>query len=370
MPAGDANAAMPPQTAGQGWSLNPTGQMPAMPQGPIGVPGAAPPMAGNPMFAMMQMMQMMMGGSMAGSMVDPAAVPFSGSPAVADNDLGLDAEIIRPATLEPLLKTQRALQVGSILDSLCLSDDGKQALGGIPEGCTIAFAGPPGTGKTRTALVALARVAQLGGKVAYVVAEEGFHDDASSGRDDLCSRMTKIGMATTGLDESAFKAEVLDNIYVLQSQYHKGQSWDDFVTKYRYLVERESITFVVVDSLNTLDPTRNRTADNLSALKTYNHQHGVTCICVGQIRDSGAPVGGEAVQHTADAVFLVELMTLGSKEIAALWGGKYRDQIPVIRAIKSITTPIFPHPVRVDRAADTGALVPHADQPVEFALPS
>ena len=55
---------------------------------------------------------------------------------------------------------------------------------------------------------------------------------------------------------------------MLESQYHKGNSWDDFVSKYRYLVEQEEISFVVIDSLNMLDPSRNRTADNLSALKT------------------------------------------------------------------------------------------------------
>ena len=47
---------------------------------------------------------------------------------------------------------------------------------------------------------------------------------------------------------------------------------------------------------------------------------GVTCLCIGQIRDTGAPVGGEALQHTADAVYLIEEMSLGFKEIAEFWG--------------------------------------------------
>ena len=55
-------------------------QQPAM---PMGMPGQIPgyPMAGNPMFAMMQMMQTMMAGGapMAmGGMMDPSAVPFAG----------------------------------------------------------------------------------------------------------------------------------------------------------------------------------------------------------------------------------------------------------------------------------------------------
>lgn len=119
-----------------------------------------------------------------------------------------------------------------------------------------------------------------------------------------------------------------------------------------------------------LDPSRNRTADNLSALKTYNHEHGVTCVCIGQIRDTGAPAGGEALQHTADAVFLIEEMTLTSKEMAEEWGGRYRDRIDVIRAVKCVTTPIFPHPIRIRLSPEAGVLEVHPDQPVDRGAPA
>lgn len=335
---------------------------------PQGMPGIMP-QQGNPMMAMMQMMQMMMGGGGAPQLMDPSAMPFATGQLVDDRDAGLDADIIRPALLEHLIKEQEAVPLGSVLDLLCLSPDGSQSLGGIPKGCTIALAGPPGKGKTRTALAGLARVAMSGEKVAFVIAEEGFHDPEGNGRDDLCSRMTKIAMSATGLDEKGVRNKVLSNVFVLESQYHKGHSWDDFVTKYRYLVEKEEISFVVIDSLNMLDPSKNRTADNLSALKTYNHEQGITCLCIGQIRDTGAPVGGEALQHTADAVFLLEEMSLGSKDIAELWGGNYRDKIDVMRAVKCVTTPIFQHPVRVMREPVSGVLVPHEAQPEMYALP-
>ncbi|MCC6558581.1 MAG: AAA family ATPase [Polyangiaceae bacterium] len=345
------------------------GMVPGMVPGMPGMmPGMGMPMGQNPMMAMMQMMQMMMGGGMAAPIVDPSAIPFAGGPAPADAGAGLDADIIRPALLSHRIKTQEAVPLGSVLDLLCLTEDGKNALGGVPRGCTIALAGPPGKGKTRSALAGMARVARSGQKVAFVIAEEGFHDDEGSGRDDLCSRMTKIGMAATGLDEAAFAREVLDNVFILESQYHKGHTWDDFVGKYRYLVEKESIRFVVIDSLNMLDPTKNRTADNLSALKTYNHEKGITCVCIGQIRDTGMPVGGEALQHTADVVFLIEEMSLGSKEQAEMWGGKYREKIDVISAVKSVTTPIFPYPIRVAREAGTGTMAVHPGQPAEYAV--
>lgn len=354
-----------PQMPGMG-GMPAMGQMPQMPQ-MGGMPGQ-----GNPMMAWMQMMQMMQmmqgGGGMGAPMgMDPSALPFAAPQPVEDDDSGLDSEIIRPATLEPLQKTQEAVEMGSVLDLLCLTEDGQHALGGIPKGCTMALAGPPGKGKTRSALAGLAKVAQSGQKVAFVVAEEGFHDAEGSGRDDLASRMTKLGMSVTGLDEKKLRASVLDNVWVLESQYHRGQTWDDFIQRYRWLVEREEIRFVVIDSLNMLDPSKNRTADNLSALKTYNHEKGVTCLCIGQIKDTGSPVGGEALQHTADAVFLIEEMSLGSKDEAERWGGKYREKIEVIRAVKSVTTPIFPHPIRLERRADSGVMDVHPAQPEDLA---
>ena len=345
------------------------GQQPVSPYGQMpGMPPPQPPTQ-NPMLAMMQMMQMMMGNTGAMPGMDPAAVPFAAGAPQPDSDPGLDAGIIRPVRILNRIKTQQPVPTGSVLDYLCLTDDGSAALGGIPKGCTIAFAGPPGKGKTRTALASLTKFALSGQKVAFVVAEEGFRDDADSGRDDLCSRLTKIGMTVSGMSEEEFEAKVLGNFFVMECQYHKGTTWDDFVGKYRYLVEKEQIKFVVVDSLNMLDPTRNRTADNLSALKTYNHQQGITCLCLGQIRDTGAPVGGEALQHTADVVFLLEEMSMGSKEIADVWGAKYRDKIDVITAVKSVTTPRFDYPVRVTRDPSTGVLQPHPGQPADYKLP-
>jgi len=329
-----------------------------------------PQMGGNPMMMMLQMMQGMqgmMGGMGGGFGVDAAAVPFGGG-AKQDSDPGLEAAIVRPARFEKRVKTQEALKLGNVLDLMCLSEDGKKALGGVPLGCTMVFVGPPGKGKTRTALASLARVALTGKKVAFVVAEEGFHNEDDHGRDDLCSRLVKVGMAATGLDEANFEKKVLENVFVLEAQYHKHNTWDDFVAKYRYLVEKEQIDFVVIDSLNMVDPTKKGTAENLSALKTYNHEKGVTCICIGQIKDTGEPVGGEALQHTADVVFLLEEMGLGSKEIAEFWGGKYRDKISVLHVVKSVTTPTLQYPVRVDRKPETGELTVHDLQPKEYPI--
>ena len=369
-PAAAAAPMMPPQGMPMGMPQMQPGMMqPGMMPG-MGMPNQQMMGGYNPMMAMMQQMMqgMMMGGGMMPGM-DPSAMPFAQPVAgQMDGDPGLEAAIIRPATLENRVKSQKALKLGNVLDLLCLTEDAKHALGGVPEGCTMVFVGPPGQGKTRTALASLARVALTGKKVAFVVAEEGFHDPEGQGRDDLCSRMVKVGMAATGLDEDAFEKKALVNMFVLEAQYHKSVTWDDFIKKYRYLVEKEGIEFVVIDSLNMIDPTKKGTADNLSALKTYNHEQGVTCMCIGQIKDTGEPVGGEALQHTADVVFLLEEMGLGSKEIAELWGGKYRDKIGVLHIVKSVTTPTLQHPVRVDRKPGTGELMVHDMQPKEYPL--
>ncbi len=348
--------------------MNPAMMQPGMMPGmmPGAMPGMMPGM--NPMMMqMMQMMGQMMGGQGYAPQFDPSAAPFQ-TELAKDDDAGLDSDIIRPATFDDLIRKQEALPTGTVLDYLCLTENAKHALGGLPKGCTMALVGPPGKGKTRTTLATIARVAARGTKVAFVVAEEGFHDKAGSGRDDLGSRMTKIGMAATGLSEAEFRTKVLENIWVIESQYHRGTTWDDFIAKYRYLVEKAGIQFVVIDSLNMLDPKNTKTADHLSTLKTYNHEQGVTCLCVGQIKDTGDPVGGEAMQHTADAVFLIEEMSLGSKEHAAEWGGKYREKIVIIRAVKCVSAPIFPHPIKVVQKPGTGELIVSDDQPDDKAV--
>jgi RecA/RadA recombinase len=341
----------------------------------MGMPGYGGMSFGNPMAQLMQMMAAFGGGGMGGmgamapgAQVDPSAQPFVGAPS-DDQEPGLAADIVQPATIQDLLKDQQALPVQPVLDRLCLSVDGQTALGGLPRGCTIAFAGPPGRGKTRSMLEGIARVAASGMRCAYVVAEEGFRDEDNPGRDDLCSRFAKIAMAATGLDEAGLREKVLPNVLIIQSQYHKGHTWDDFIRRYRYVVEDQQVRFIVVDSLNTLDPTHARMADNLSVLKTYNHEHGVTCVTIGQIKDTGEPVGGEALMHTADAVFLIEELSLGSKEMAEFWGGKYREKVSVIQARKCVTTPVFPHPIRVG-LDERGRLAVHPDHPSAFVLPT
>lgn len=278
---------------------------------------------------------------------------------------GSSTGILRPAEFATLVKQQAALSLGSVLDHMCLTADGQHALGGIPQGCTMALTGPLGKGKTRTALVGMARAAYRGLRVGLVVSEEKFQGD--NGRDDLCSRLTKLGMAATGLDEAQFRDSVLSNIRVLEIPAHEGVSWDEFLPRYRSLVEDEAAELVVIDSLTLLDPSHSDAAGHLATLRSYNHGQSVTCLCVSQLRDLEDL---ESLNHVADAVFVIEPMLLKTKETASLWGGRVDGRIDVIRTVRCLTAPEFPHPIRLQRDAVTGEFQIHAAQPGIYAVPS
>ena len=262
---------------------------------PQALPGMMP--MGNPMLAMMQMMQMMMGGgAVARDRPRRGALRHGCRPARRGH--GPRRRHHPPGDCsKDLIKTQEAVPLGlGARPALPRPRTARTRSAACPRAAPCAFAGPPGKGKTRTALAALARVARAGTKVAFVVAEEGFHDEDGLGprRPLLAAREDRHGRDGPRRGRTSPR-RCSRTSTCCESQYHKGQSWDDFIAKYRYLVEKEGIGFVVIDSLNMLDPTKNRTADNLSALKTYNHEQGVTCLCIGQIRDTGLPVGGEAL---------------------------------------------------------------------------
>jgi hypothetical protein len=83
----------------------------------------------------------------------------------------------------------------------------------------------------------------------------------------------------------------------------------------------------------------------------------VTCLIVGQIREStGLPVGGSSLMHTCDVVYFIDEISLGSKEMAEFWGGNYRDKIDILTCAKSVTTPVFGLPVRVEKNPERGTL--------------
>jgi len=287
-----------------------------------------------------------------------AADAFNAPKQEAKFKFDIEGEIIRPHRQKGGLKEQEMLSIQPLLDALCLPG------GGVPTGSTITLSGPPGVGKTRTAMEALVRVAYRGIKCVLVAAEEGFIDE-KAGRNDMRSRILELAMAIHNLTEEEVKKQVEPNYVVIQAQYHRGQTWSDFVKTYKYLIDNEGIEFAIIDSLTGLDPQTRQTTQNLAALKTWNHSKGVTALVIGQTTNTQDPVGGRPTMHTADVVFHLEYMDLGSKDKAKAWGvenGGRGDKITVMKVLKSNTTKVIGYPVRV-QLGKYGTLSWHKDDP-------
>ena len=221
-----------------------------------------------------------------------------------------------------------------------------QALNGIPKGCTITLTGPAYSGKTRSALEMIARAVMNNTKTAYVVAEESFSDDKDTGRNSLFSRFLQLASSISGLSVEEFREKYDDNYVVIPNQYHLGKTWGDFIRDYRYAVEELNCTFTIVDSINALDPSKLNTVDNLNALKTYNHDQGITCIVIGQVKDSGLPQGGESLFHTSEVALHISSKSMTSKAEAEKWGSEYRQSITIINARSKVCHAI-PIPVKI-----------------------
>jgi len=326
-----------------------------------------PPQAGAPadqMVMMMQMMQNMMSGMMgtAGQQWS-SAVPFQ-----PEQPEEVSHEVVFPETLERGIVAQEALDIHPLYGKLFLKMDGG-LLGGIPKGCTITITGPPYIGKTRSAMEMMTRALMKGMKVAYVVAEEGFYDETDSGRNDLFSRFLELASAVSGVTEKQFRSKYDKNYVIIPNQYHLGKTWADFIRDYRYVVEELGIKFILIDSINMLDPSKLNTVENLNALKTYNHSKGVTAVVLGQIKDTGLPQGGEALFHTSEVSIHFFTRSMGSNEEAAKWGAKYRDQIPMITARSKVCGSLS-FPVKILQEPEQGLLRPDPAQPPEHEFPA
>ncbi|MHA2096969.1 MAG: RAD55 family ATPase, partial [Candidatus Hodarchaeales archaeon] len=246
--------------------------------------------------------------------------------------------------------------------------DDNSLLGGIPKGCTCTLTGPAYSGKTRSALEMIINAVMNGVKTAYVVAEEGFYDDKESGRNDLFSRFLQIAETLSGLSEKQFRKKYDEKYVVIPNQYHKGKSWEEFIRDYRYAVEELECKFTIIDSINMLDPSKLNTVDNLNALKTYNHEKGITCIVIGQVKDTGQPQGGEALFHTSEVALHISKKSMSSKAQAEIWGSKYRDTVTVINARSKVChTLTFPVKISFE---ENGMLRAAPSQPSDHDFPA
>ena len=315
------------------------------------------------MTQMMQTMQSMMGaGAMPGQW--DSSSPFQKSEEVVE---AVPHDIIIPKTLERGIVIQEGLDIHPLYSKLFIKED-NTLLGGIPKGCTCTLTGPAYSGKTRSALEMIVNAVMNNIKTAYVVAEEGFYDDKESGRNDLFSRFLQIAVSISKLSEKQFRKKYDEKYVVIPNQYHKGKSWDEFIRDYRYAVEELKCEFTIIDSINMLDPSKLNTVDNLNALKTYNHEKGVTCVVIGQVKDTGQPQGGEALFHTSEVALHISKKSMTSKAQAEVWGSTYRDSITVINARSKVCHTLnFPVKIGFD---ENGMIRADATQPADNEFPA
>ncbi|MHA2252782.1 MAG: RAD55 family ATPase [Candidatus Kariarchaeaceae archaeon] len=330
-------------------------------------PEPTPGAGGDQMAMFSQMMQSFQ------SMMNLGALPqqWSSSQPFQSVETAIEPEpvahdIIYPKTLERGITKQEGLGIHPLYSKLFLDTEGRM-LGGLPRGATITLTGPAYSGKTRSALEMIVNAVMLDIKVAYVVAEEGFYDTAESGRNDLFSRFLEVAVNITGMTEKQFRKKYDESYIIIPNQYHLGKTWGDFINDYRYAVEELECKLTIIDSINMLDPSKLNTVDNLNALKTYNHEKGITCVVIGQVKDSGVPQGGEALYHSSEVAIHIYEQTMTSKDLAARWGSNYRDSISLISARSKVCSTI-PFPVRI-MENDEGVIRAVTEQPDDHEFP-
>ena len=215
---------------------------------------------------------------------------------------------------------QSFYQTATVLDSLTVS-------GGLPTGCTISLCGPSGVGKTRLALSAASFLSEVC-STAYICSEEPWV--GVYGRQSLASRFDEVSDGNNP-----------EHLVVMDMTTFSGDSlWADFIARYRYLVETEKVEFIIVDSLTSLDPARRRSAEHMSQLRSYNLQHGVSCIVINQVKDTGEVNGGSALIHASDMHISIDVRKATTKALAEEWGVPAKSEITTISASKSVVCPI------------------------------
>lgn len=265
---------------------------------------------------MIEMMMTMMANATAASNLETETEVVDYS-----NDITLASDVA-------LRHEQTYLCTGTVLDSSTTD-------GGIPSGCTISISGEAGIGKTRLALAVAGNLStQM--PVGYVTSEEPW--TGRVGRQALAGRFAEISP-----DANEESVHVLD-----MTQFDGASTWDDFIKRYRYLIEEVEVAVVIIDSLTALDPSRRHSAEHMASLRSYNLKHGVTCLVLSQVKDTGDPNGGSALIHGADMHIDFSYKTASNKQLAADWGVEPKGQITTMQSHKSVVCRIPCQWVRVD----------------------
>jgi len=211
--------------------------------------------------------------------------------------------VLRPDEAPEAMKPLMGLPTGTFIDQLFLTPEGK-TLNGVPICGQFAITGLPGAGKSILVEEIAVKVAAAGKKTLYATAEDTWK--SATPRFDLQSRL-KQKADILGLDWN----KIRENLYVLDTVvYPDLRDWSTFAETYRYVVEKEKIELVIIDSVTVLEAYRGALKYRVMELARYNQLHGVTGLYVNQRSaerwDSYDMAGGIGLAHNLDGTIIVD----------------------------------------------------------------
>ena len=215
----------------------------------------------------------------------------------------LSSLVLRPDEAPEAKKPLVGLPTGTFIDQLFLTPEG-ETLNGVPICGQFAITGLPGAGKSILVEEIAVRVAAAGKKTLYATAEDTWK--GATPRFDLQSRL-KQKADLLGLDWG----KIRKNLYVLDTVvYPDLRDWSTFAETYRYVVEKEKIELVIIDSVTVLEAYRGALKYRVMELARYNQLHGVTGLYVNQRSaerwDSYDMAGGIGLAHNLDGTIIVD----------------------------------------------------------------
>jgi len=215
----------------------------------------------------------------------------------------LSSLVLRPDEAPEAMKPLVGLSTGTFIDQLFLTPEG-ETLNGVPICGQFAITGLPGAGKSILVEEIAVRVAAAGKKTLYATAEDTWK--SATPRFDLQSRL-KQKADILGLDWN----KVRENLYVLDTVvYPDLRDWSTFAETYRYVVEKEKVELVIIDSVTVLEAYRGALKYRVMELARYNQLQGVTGLYVNQRSaerwDSYDMAGGIGLAHNLDGTIIVD----------------------------------------------------------------
>lgn len=215
----------------------------------------------------------------------------------------LSSLVLRPDEAPEAKKPLVGLPTGTFIDQLFLAPQG-ETLNGVPICGQFAITGLPGAGKSILVEEIAVKVAAAGKKTLYATAEDTWK--SATPRFDLQSRL-KQKADILGLDWK----KIRKNLYVLDTVvYPDLRDWSTFAETYRYVVEKEKIELVIIDSVTVLEAYRGALKYRVMELARYNQLHGVTGLYVNQRSaerwDSYDMAGGIGLAHNLDGTIIVD----------------------------------------------------------------